>query len=63
MGEFSWHSMMMVHAFTDLESVTIDIVIGGRVAATFLGSEGRRSLQDLSSSETIRTGSFGRAIG
>lgn len=53
----------MRYAFTDLESVTIDVVVGGRDAATFLGSEGRRSLQDLSSSETVRTRSFGRTVG
>jgi len=43
MGEISWDSMM-AHVFTDLEDVITDVVVGGRDAATFLGSEGRRSL-------------------
>ena len=60
MEEISWYSAMM-HGFTDLRSIAVDVLVGGWDAATFLGSEG--SLQDLSSSKTVRTGGFGRAIG
>ena len=48
--------------FTNLGSVTVDILFGRWDTVAFLGSEGGRSLENLSSSKTVRTGGFRRGV-
>ena len=47
-----------IDMFTNLGSITISALFGRWNAVAFLGSEGGRSLENLSSSKTVRTGGF-----
>ena len=48
--------------FTNLGSVAVSALVGGWNTIAFLGTERRGSLENLSSSKTIRAGGFGGGI-